>query len=1186
MKPLKLEVLFGSRDNLSPALKLIIGSSNAAANALKSARDEVKRLNEQQKHVDGFFKQKKATEDSAKALKDVQERIKSLRQEMMTNPSDKISKDFDKATKEAKKLKDAHSQNQAKLQELRNELKQTGVSTNNLADHQSELSRKITTANASIDNQKKKLDSLNRIQKSHSNISGNVRTAALYGAGMTATGAAALYQMRKPIDESKRVDVEENRIASLGFGKKATDEAIHYAKAMKTFGTSTLDNLTLVRDGVTAFGDVHHAKWVAPTLAKMKFANEAMYGDHGVENEKKFMDMLKVIEMRNGLKSKESFQEQANIIQQVITATGGRVQAEEWLNVIKTGGIAAKGMDNKAFYYKMEPLVQEMGGHRVGTSMMSAYQNLYQGRTTQRAAANLDKFGLIGDYSKVKHNKTGDLSYLDIGAIKGADLFKKDQFAWMEQVLVPALNAKGITKESDVIDAIGSVFSNRTASNLFAQMYMQRDQIHKNAKLNEGAFNIDQLNTQAQGTTSGKELEARAKLHDAYLQFGQTILPIYTQALVMASNAMQSFTGWMQQNPTLAKALGSGLLVIAGGLVALGGLLLVFSPLILSMLSLRLAMVTLGVQGTALSFAFKMLTSPFKILGSAVMWLGRMFLLAGRMMLTNPIILAITLIATAAFLIYKNWEPIKGFFSGLWTSISSGAQELWTTISNKAANAWNGLTNGLTQVWTSITSSFNTGIEWIKGAIKSIDTAFSSNPLLNILFPFIGIPRLIIANWSTITGFFSGLWEGITSGAQGIWTTISNQSTNAWNGLTSGLTQVWTFITSSFNSGIAWIKGAIQSIDTAFSNNPILNILVPFIGIPRLIIANWSIITGFFGQLWSDISNSVSNGIGLVSSYIVNGCTTAYNVISMTWATITGFFSQIWTEISNNVNSGISLVSSYITNGCITAFNVISSVWSAITGYFNNVWTEISNIFNAGLMVIFNLVSSIFNNISNFIGLIWTSINGIVSGAWSALCNIFLAVTPLGYIVNNFNNIIAFLSSLKDRFMTIGSNIMNGLVDGIKSGFPQLKSIWSSINSYMPDFMRTKMDIHSPSRVMAELGGHVVGGIGMGLTQAFPELKNKYNQVLNLFSNKAQSPVLEQVDIATPVLSKIQTQATPNAAPSRQTTLAVAGDTYTIHIHAAPGQMVQDIERQIENVVMRLQRDKLARVRTYMADQE
>ena len=79
-------------------------------------------------------------------------------------------------------------------------------------------------------------------------------------------------------------------------------------------------------------------------------------------------------------------------------------------------------------------------------------------------------------------------------------------------------------------------------------MYMQRENIHKNIKLNKGAANIDQLSDRAQNTVSGKELEAQAKLHDAYLQFGQTILPIYTQALVMASNALQGFTGWMQQN--------------------------------------------------------------------------------------------------------------------------------------------------------------------------------------------------------------------------------------------------------------------------------------------------------------------------------------------------------------------------------------------------------------------------------------------------------------------------------------------------------------------------------------------------------------------------------------------------------------------------------------------------------------
>lgn len=382
---------------------------------------------------------------------------------------------------------------------------------------------------------------LNRVQQNYQKVQQHSRTAMIYGAGITATGAATLYSMKKPVEENKNVEIEQNRIGALGLGQKATKEAIAYTKAMDTFGTSTLDNLQLMRDGITAFADVHHAEIVAPTLSKMKFANEAMFGnEHGQENERKFMDMLKVIELRNGLKSEAAFKNQANIIQQVITATGGRVQAGEWLNAIKTGGVAVKGLSNEAFYYKMEPIVQELGGHRFGTSAMSAYQNIYQGRTTKRAANNLMELGLIADQSKVTHDKAGQVSFLNPGALKGADLFKKDQFEWMEKVLLPALAEKGITSRGQIHDAIGSIFTNRNASNLFTTMYDQREQIHKNAKLNAGADNIDQLNDKAKNTTTGKELEARAKLHDAYLNFGQSILPIYTKAIEVATSALKT----------------------------------------------------------------------------------------------------------------------------------------------------------------------------------------------------------------------------------------------------------------------------------------------------------------------------------------------------------------------------------------------------------------------------------------------------------------------------------------------------------------------------------------------------------------------------------------------------------------------------------------------------------------------
>ncbi|WP_256353092.1 MULTISPECIES: hypothetical protein [unclassified Pseudomonas] len=278
----------------------------------------------------------------------------------------------------------------------------------------------------------------------------------------------------------------------------------------------------------------------AGTLAKMKFANHAMYGEEeGSENERKFMDMLKVIELRGGLASKEAFINQADIVQRILTATGGRVGPNEWLNVIKTGGVAAKGIKDDAFYYQLEPLVQEMGGHRVGTAMMSAYSNVYQGKTTKRAANNMEKLGLV-DPSKVKHDKAGQIAFLDVGAIKGSELFRENQFEWMEKVLLPQLAAKGIKDKNQVLDSIGSIFSNRTASNLFAQMYLQRDQIHKNARLNAGADGIDQLYDKGMNTAQGSELELLAQRANAYREMSQAILPTYVEALKSITEAIKN----------------------------------------------------------------------------------------------------------------------------------------------------------------------------------------------------------------------------------------------------------------------------------------------------------------------------------------------------------------------------------------------------------------------------------------------------------------------------------------------------------------------------------------------------------------------------------------------------------------------------------------------------------------------
>jgi len=407
-------------------------------------------------------------------------------------------------------------------------------------------------------------------------INGRASTVRNAGVGVTVAGGALLASTVPGVKEAKHYQTEQARVAALGMGAATNEQAFKFSKDMKTFGTSQLENLELMRDGLSVFADLHHAEMVAPLMAKMKFANKAVFGnERGEQNSQQFMDMLKVIETRGGLKSETEFTKQANIIQQVISATGGRVSATEWRHMLATGGLAGKSMDSEALFYTFEHLVQEMGGDRAGTGLNSLYKSLYQGVAKKRSVLNLEKFGLIGDKTKVKHDKAGQVSSMEPGALLGSDLFRANPFEWMEKVLLPQLAKKGITDEKQVIDTIGMIVSNSVGGSFLAEMYRQRENIHRASARNKGAQNIDQLDKEGKNSASGKELEAEAKLADAKLRMGNEIMPLYTAALEKGADALKSFNEFADKHGTLVKVAAVGITGLGAALVVLGPILTV-----------------------------------------------------------------------------------------------------------------------------------------------------------------------------------------------------------------------------------------------------------------------------------------------------------------------------------------------------------------------------------------------------------------------------------------------------------------------------------------------------------------------------------------------------------------------------------------------------------------------------------
>jgi hypothetical protein len=417
---------------------------------------------------------------------------------------------------------------------------------------------------------------LSDAQDKRDRITARAGTVRNVGIGATAAGGALLAASVPGVKEAKHYQTEQARVAALGMGEATNAQAFKFAKDMKTFGTSQLENLELMRDGLSVFADLHHAEMVAPLLAKMKFANKAVFGtERGEQQSQQFMDMLKVIETRGGLKSEAEFTKQANIIQQVISATGGRVSATEWRHMLATGGLAGKSMDSEALFYTFEHLVQEMGGDRAGTGLNSLYKSLYQGVAKKRSVVNLERFGLIGDKSKVKHDKAGQVSSMEPGALLGSDLFRANPFEWMEKVLLPQLAKKGVTDEKQIIDTIGMIVSNSVGGSFLAEMYRQRENIKRAAARNKGAQNIDQLDKEGKSSAAGKELDAEAKLADAKLKMGNEVLPLYTAALEKGADALKSFNEFAEKHGTLVKAAAVGITGLGAALVVLGPVLTV-----------------------------------------------------------------------------------------------------------------------------------------------------------------------------------------------------------------------------------------------------------------------------------------------------------------------------------------------------------------------------------------------------------------------------------------------------------------------------------------------------------------------------------------------------------------------------------------------------------------------------------
>lgn len=214
-------------------------------------------------------------------------------------------------------------------------------------------------------------------------------------------------------------------------------------------------------------------------------------------------------------------------------------------------------------------------------------------------------------------------------------------------------------------------------------------------------------------TTAAQFALFKNNMAEIAITLGNALLPAVNEVMASIKPYIDSLRDWAAANPELVAGIGKVVAILAATTLATSALGFVFGGVfriigggLSTFKFLHGALVGTGGKVGWLVGIAQRLWGWMKKLGGIFTWFGGVFKAVWRVLSLHPIVRIITLVATAAFLIYKYWEPIKNFFVNLWDGIKNTFFNVWEWIKGFASAFYEAGKNLLVQLWEGMKSMF------------------------------------------------------------------------------------------------------------------------------------------------------------------------------------------------------------------------------------------------------------------------------------------------------------------------------------------------------------------------------------------------------------------------------------------------------------------------------------------------
>lgn len=657
MTDITLKAMLELVDKATAPLKEIYGSSTQTSKALQAQREELKKLSKSQSNISSFRQLSGALKQTKADLEDAQSSAARLALEYSKTekPTRSMTKQFELARQKVKQLKQAEQEQNVQLSLLRSGLSKAGISTKSLANEEKALKSKIDASTQAlrkkqlqVDKQiasEKRLIEITKKHKKTQELMGNMTSSGLGAGAAAATGGAAMIvPIKLSIDfESAMADVK--KVVDFDTPqqfKQMNDDIISLSKRLPMTANEIAQIVAL---GGQSGIKKSELLVFAEDAVKMGVAFDITAEESGQA----------MAEMRTAFKMSQN---EVTALSDKINYLGNNSPA------------AAKGIMN--IVQRIGPL-GEVGGFASGSIAALGATIRGMGVEEEIAATGIKNLmlALVAGESATKGQKAA-FEDLGLNSKQIAQSMQKDAEGTTLKVLKAVSKLDKYKQAAVLKDLFGS-----ESLGSIAPLLTNMDALQKNLGLvgdkTKYAGSMQAEYDSRAATTENNLKQFINGLKATGITIGNNLLPSLNELLTEGRGIIDMMQNWASKHPVLVGNISKVIIVIIALLAAFSAISLGIVALLGPMALMRMMFGVLGVKGFGL-------IRVIKLIGSTLAWLGKAFLMLGRFMLANPLILAITLLAVAAYLIYRNWGSIKAFFSDIWNSIKSGASQLWQSL--------------------------------------------------------------------------------------------------------------------------------------------------------------------------------------------------------------------------------------------------------------------------------------------------------------------------------------------------------------------------------------------------------------------------------------------------------------------------------------------------------------------------